>query len=68
MMKTPLKSNGLIKEITIVWAIDDVLEVRPYLSEAQASSVLFHLKNNHDATIGINWDVIGAVCDYLFGK
>ncbi|WP_058532898.1 hypothetical protein [Legionella saoudiensis] len=64
----PLESHGLIKEITIVWTIDDVQEVRPGLTKAQASAVLFHLKTNHDAAIGINWDVIGAVCDYLFGK
>ena len=53
-------------EISITWSIDDVLSVRPNLSKEQASSVLMHLKKHHDATVGINWDVIEAACDDMF--
>lgn len=56
----------MIIEIGIVWSIDDVLSVRPNLSKEQASDVLIHLKNHHDATVGINWDVIEATADELF--
>ena len=52
-------------EISITWSIDDVLSVRPNLSSEQASGVLMHLKKHHDATVGINWDVIEAACDYM---
>ncbi|CEG59308.1 hypothetical protein [Legionella fallonii] len=60
------KTNNLTQEISIVWSIEDVLDVRPLLSKEQASIVLQHLKKNHDATIGINWDVIEIVSDDLF--
>jgi hypothetical protein len=56
----------MIKEIAIVWTIDDVLEQRPELNEQQASDVLKFMKSNHDATIGINWDYIDAVAETLF--
>ena len=46
--------------------IEDVQSVRPDLTDEQASLVLRHLEKNHDATIGINWDTIEAVADYLF--
>ncbi len=61
-------TNNLIQEISIVWSIEDVLDVRPLLSKEQASIVLQHIKKNHDATIGINWDVIEIVSDDLFLK
>lgn len=56
----------MLTEIGIVWSLDDVLSVRPGLSKEQASSVLMHLKKHHDATVGINWDVIEAACDDMF--
>lgn len=57
---------NLVQEISIVWSVDDVLSVRPSLNKEQASLVLKHLKNYHDASIGINWDVIETVVDELF--
>lgn len=44
--------------ITIAWHYMDVQSVDPSLSEEQACRVLQTLKRCHDATIGINWDVI----------
>lgn len=38
------RTNSLIQEISIVWSIEDVLDVRPLLSKEQASIVLQHLK------------------------
>lgn len=57
---------SLTKQISIKWHIDDVLSVRPDLTKSQASKVLKNLKRNHDANIGINWEVIEAVIDILF--
>ncbi|MDH6258426.1 hypothetical protein [Bradyrhizobium sp. BR13661] len=52
--------------IEISWHIDDVKEVRPGLTDAQARQVLEQAKRRHDATIGINWDVLAAHADNLF--
>ena len=44
--------------ISITWHIDDVLELDDTLTKSQARQVLYLLKHNHDASVGINWDVI----------
>ena len=54
--------------IAIVWHIDDVLEVRPDLSREQAFQVLKQAKDNHDANIGINWDVLTDCAESLFAE
>lgn len=51
---------------TIVWHVDDVLSVRPDLSNDQARQILYQLKNNHDASIGINWEVIDIYAATVF--
>ncbi len=55
------------KSISIVWSVEDVLSVRPDLTEEQAWEVLKSIKNHHDATIGINWDVLNITADLLYG-
>lgn len=57
---------SVIKSISIKWHIDDVLSVRPDLSSFQAAIVLQRLKKNHNADVGINWEVIEIVSDILF--
>jgi hypothetical protein len=59
---------SLTKQISIKWHIDDVLSIRPDLTKSQASEVLEKLKENHDANIGINWEVIEIVSEMLFPK
>jgi len=54
-------------EISITWSIDDVKCQRPDLTDEQCSDVLIEIEKNHDATIGINWDVIDCTASYLFG-
>lgn len=54
------------EEIAITWHIEDVQGVRSDLTDQQASDVLIHLKKNHDATVGINWDTLEIVADILF--
>lgn len=53
--------------IHITWLIDDVLSVRPNLTKEQASAVLVHVRECHDANIGINWDIIEQAADDMFG-
>jgi hypothetical protein len=52
--------------IAIVWNVEDVLEVRPDLTEEQAKEVLRRVKHGHDANFGINWEVLTTVAGDLF--
>ena len=45
-------------QIAIIWSLEDVLMACDWLTEEQGLDVLHSLKDNHDATIGINWEVI----------
>ena len=55
------------RQIAVLWSIEDVQEVRPELSEEQCWEGLQAARRYHDATIGINWDVLGCHADMLFG-
>lgn len=44
--------------ISIVWDIEDVLQQDDSLTDDEARDVLQRMESNHDATVGINWDVI----------
>ena len=63
-MQDNLQGNWL----SIRWHIDDVLSIRPDLTNDQARQVLLSLKHGHDANIGINWEVIEIVADYEFPR
>ena len=41
-----------------IWHVDDVLSVNSDLSRDQARLVLTMAMDNHDANIGINWEVL----------
>ena len=45
------------------WHIDDVLSLNPQLSRDFARLVLQMAMDNHDATIGINWEVLQIYID-----
>ncbi len=55
------------REIAVIWCIEDVQEVRPDLTEDQCWEVLQHARQEHDAGIGINWDVLECHAQMLFG-
>jgi hypothetical protein len=54
--------------IAVVWHIEDVLEVRPDLNKNQAWQVLRSVKQNHDANVGINWEVLATHAEMLFAE
>ena len=59
-----------MKTIAIKWSTEDVLwqaeQLDLELTEYQADDILESLENRHDASIGINWDVISYyIEDYL---
>lgn len=51
--------------IQIVWHIDDVKEIADVTDE-QAREVLKAVKNNHDASEGINWETLRLTVDDLY--
>lgn len=52
--------------MAIVWQIDDVLSIRPDLTEEQAGEVLGRVEDCHDASIGVSWDTLEIVADEMF--
>jgi len=54
-------------QVGVVWSIEDVIEVRPDLNEGQAMNVLRQVLDDHDAEIGVNWDVLQQTADAMYG-
>ncbi len=53
--------------IGLVWGVEDVLEVRPDLSEDQCWEVLQSVDRHKDAELGINWQTLEIAAEELFG-
>ena len=53
--------------ISITWHVDDVLEKAKQrnikISREKAAQLLHQVDNNHDANIGINWEVLDCYLD-----
>ena len=64
---TAAPSRDADQEISISWSTEDVQSVRPDLSDDQAWQVLQAVEHDHDATIGVNWDVLECHAEMLFG-
>lgn len=59
-----LKSEENRKDrIDSSWWIDDVKSLDESLTDEQCREILQAVNNNHDATVGINWDVLQAEID-----
>lgn len=54
------------RQIAAVWSIEDVMEIRPDISNSQAWEILQYCRETHDANIGINWDVLSVTAEILF--
>lgn len=65
-MNTAIDNDHVTEQIAIYWHIEDVQSIRPDLTNHQAGRVLKHLKDNHDASVGIYWEVIEIVADILY--
>jgi hypothetical protein len=50
-------------EISITWHFADIQEIDDSLTNDEARQILQSIKNNHDANIGINWEVIESWID-----
>ncbi len=52
--------------VACVWETDDVREVAEDLDDDQAAAVLLlACVSEHDAELGVNWDVLGQWADYV---
>ena len=54
--------------MAFIWSTEDVREIRPDLTDAEAYLVLQCLQKNHDANFGVNWDTIAYQAALLFGE
>ncbi len=45
-------------EMSVTWCVDDVKSIAEDLTDEECREVLRLAKEEHDATIGINWDVL----------
>ena len=61
-----------MKSIQIYWCTEDVTHQAEImgipLTEEQADDILDNVERYHDATIGINWDVIGTHIEMYMDK
>jgi len=62
-MEKDLQGNWFLSD---PWHIEDIQDVRPDLTEAQALHVLIAMSDNFDANNGINWDYINDMASSLF--
>ena len=46
------------RQIAIIWDIDDVKSLDLELDDEQCLEVLLRAQKNHDANLGINWEVL----------
>lgn len=70
-IKKVLRVNKDKDHICIKWKISDVIDRASErgltITEHQAKGILNSIKRNHDASVGINWDVIDSQTDsYLY--
>ena len=61
-----LSNRSDFDSIYISWNVEDVQSVSPDLTIDQCRAVLRNLYKQHDAEMGINWDVISAVAGNLY--
>jgi hypothetical protein len=63
MVKAELETHGYVATL---WHVTDVQEVRPDLTDAQAMETLRYAEHNHNAELGINWDILRIHADDLY--
>lgn len=65
-MENLRKKLAADNKIAIVWGVEDVQSVRPDLNDDDAMAVLQECQYRHDASIGLNWEVIRTIADMTF--
>lgn len=70
MKRKPIDIHAILasrREIAVVWSIEDVQEVRPDLNAKQSWKVLQLAERQHNATVGVNQEVLECHAQFLFG-
>lgn len=70
ILTKPLDVKRLLdrqRQVAVIWEVDDVLVLRPELTDDQAWEVLQHSYDYHDAGIGLNWESIATTAESLYG-
>jgi len=62
----PMEYYNPMRQIALIWDVDDVKVVRPDLTDDEALDVLERVKSKHDATMGVSWDTLECWADMLF--
>jgi hypothetical protein len=66
------KENKMKNSISITWTAEDVeyqaKNMDIVLSDEEVSEVLSLMESEYDATVGINWDIIGWHIDYVVSE
>lgn len=57
-------ADNLPNEINIIWCVEDIKNIDDTLTQNQCREILDMLKRTHDASIGINWEVIESAIDF----
>lgn len=55
-------------EAAIIWTVDDILDIRPDLTDAQALEVLRQLVHHHDNRHGVTLDDVRLLAASLHGE
>lgn len=66
-MLNPVLSIDTV-HMSVIWSIYDIQHVDDSLSDEECIKVLHYLRDNHDAEIGINWDVIRDAIEVIKGE
>lgn len=67
-IRSELSSRPDCDDLWSLWQVEDVRGQRSDLTDDQCRKVLRQIERGHDATIGINWDVIDVVADILYSE
>ena len=52
--------------IAIIWCIDDVKSIREDLNDEQCLDVLNYADRKHDASMGITYETLTCIANYLY--
>ncbi len=60
----PVDHSESGKRFGLMWCTDDIRSLGYICTEKQAEEVLESVVEHHDASVGVNWDVIEEWCQY----
>jgi len=65
-MEDEIITIKLERSISIVWNIEDIKGFRPDLNDNECFQVLLEAQEEHDANIGVNWEVLEEIATRVY--